>query len=814
MGSCISERIQGVVEQLMLTRFHTECPTLYSSALSEAKRLQHAYVGVEHVALASLGDAASPLVAALKQIGLDAPTLVRAFEKEVGTGTSHPATADTTPRLRAIIALAASEGELTARVLVRSLLIEGENLFARFLVAQGVAIQKLVGVLDGAGPSGTSADATRLAGRGAPTGNPSPTTPTPPSAPSSPTAAAGAKIQPKTAIPVTFPTPTLDEWGRDLRNLAEQGRLADAIGREREIEQMITVLARTQKSNPILLGEAGVGKTAIVEALAWRVAQGVVPPILRGKRIVELQMGTLMSGTSLRGQFEERIAQIVREASQAPDVILFIDEIHTIVGAGGGGGALDAAQIMKPALARGEIDCIGATTQDEFDRFIRKDTALERRFSPVQIGELSDEATLRALKGVAPRVSAKHAESGSLVEFELESLKAAVNLTNRYVKDRHQPDKAIDAIDIAAARAVIAGRNRVTVDDIAAVVAEWTGIQAQRLTEDDRARFARMEQVLGEKVVGQEAAVKALSQRVRAALAGVKAENRPVGVFLFLGPSGVGKTSLAKELARFLFDTPEALLRFDMNEYHDAHTVANLIGSARGYIDSDQGGALTEALRRHPYSVVLLDEIEKAHPDVLNVFLGVFDEGRIADNKGRAIDCSNALFVMTSNLGAGETDFRTAETDELRALAERFMRRELVNRISGVIGFRPLETKHLAKILDQILTEKAGMFEAEKGLIVEVDQMARRLLLERGFSPDLGARPLERAVDEWVVQPLVDAWFSNRVRAGRVRFTVTAPARASPSGLPGNVTVLGAARGSAGAKGASSSAPAITFSQE
>jgi ATP-dependent Clp protease ATP-binding subunit ClpC len=807
-------RTLGTGGNLILARFESECPTLYSSALAEAKRLQHAYVGVEHVALASLGDAASPLVAALKQIGVDAATLMRAFDKEVGTGTSHSATADATPRLTAIIALAAAEGELTPRVLLRSLLREGESLFARFLVAQGVAIQKLVGVLDGAGSGESSADATRLAGRSASTAHPSPTIPTPPSAPSSLSAGAGARIQPKAAIPVTFPTPTLDEWGRDLRNLADQGRLADAIGREREIEQMITVLARTQKSNPILLGEAGVGKTAIVEALAWRVAQGVVPPILRGKRIVELQMGALMSGTSLRGQFEERISQIVREASQAPDVILFIDEIHTIVGAGGGGGALDAAQIMKPALARGEIDCIGATTQDEFDRFIRKDAALERRFSPVQIGELSDEATLRALQGVAPRVSAKHAESGWQIDFEPASLKAAVNLTNRYVKDRHQPDKAIDAIDIAAARAVIAGRNRVTVEDIAAVVAEWTGIQVQRLTEDDRARFARMEQVLGEKVIGQEAAVKALSQRVRAALAGVKAENRPVGVFLFLGPSGVGKTSLAKELARFLFDTPDALLRFDMNEYHDAHTVANLIGSARGYIDSDQGGALTEALRRHPYSVVLLDEIEKAHPDVLNVFLGVFDEGRIADNKGRPIDCSNALFVMTSNIGAGETNFRTAEADELRTLAERFMRRELVNRISGVIGFRPLESKHLAKILDQILTEKARMFAAEKGLNIEVDQLARKVLLERGFSPDLGARPLERAVDEWVVQPLVDAWFANRVTAGRVRFTVAVPAQSSPRGLPGNVRVLGGKRDRTGIEGASSSVPAITFSQE
>ena len=795
---------------MMLTRFHSECPVLCSRALAEAKRLQHAHVGVEHVALALLGDAASPLAVALKQIGLDTATLMRAFDKEVGTGKSNSISADATPRLTAILTLASAEGELTVRGLMRNVLLEGESLFTRFLVAQGVSTQKLLHVLDGTETGEASAEATRLAGRSAPTPSPSPAKPALPPAPSSPPAGAGAKIQPKAAIPVTFPTPTLDEWGRDLRNLAEQGRLADAIGREREIEQMITILARTQKSNPILLGEAGVGKTAIVEALAWRISQGVVPPILRGKRIVELQMGTLMSGTSLRGQFEERISQIVREASQAKDVILFIDEIHTIVGAGGAGGALDAAQIMKPALARGEIDCVGATTQDEYNHFIRKDAALERRFSPVQIGELSDEATLRVLQGVAERVSAKHAESGSQVEFEADALKAAVDLTNRYVKDRQQPDKAIDAIDIAAARATIAGRNWVTADDIAEVVAEWTGIQIQRLTEDDRARFTRMEQILTERVIGQDAAVKALSQSVRAAMAGVKAANRPVGVFLFLGPSGVGKTSLAKELARFLFDTSDALLRFEMNEYHDKHTVANLIGAPRGYKDAEQGGALTEALRRHPYSVVLLDEIEKAHPDVMNIFLGVFDEGRITDNLGRTIDCSNALFVMTSNLGAGEVDFRTAETDELRALAERFMRRELVNRISGVIGFRPLENKHLAEILDQILAEKARIFETEKGLIIEVDQLARRVLLDRGYSPDLGARPLERAVDEWVIQPLVDAWFANRVTAGRVRFTVAAPARSLPHHLPGNVTAIGGA----GAKGSSSSVPGITFSQE
>ncbi len=763
----------------MLIRFRAESTALHAMSLAEAKRLQHGHIGVEHLALALLRDPVYPLAAALKRIGRDAPTLMHAFEIEVGTGNSQTAATISTPRVNAILEIAAAEGELTPRLLAQAILIEGENLFARFLVAQGVATQQLLTILRGSESENSSADATRFAGKSVAPASPTPAKPAHPNIPSPHLANVGQKIEPLSAIPVTFPTPTLDKWGRDLRTLAEQGRLSDAIGREREIEQMIMVLARTQKANPILLGDAGVGKTAIVEALAWHVTHGTVPPILRGKRIVELQMGQLMSGTSLRGQFEERITQIVREATDAPDVILFIDEIHTIVGAGGDG-AQDAAQILKPALARGDVDCIGATTQDEFNHFIRKDPALERRFSPVLIGELAEEATLRVLQVVAPRIAAKHSGGGYVLEFDADSLKVAVDLTNRYVKDRHQPDKAIDAIDIAAAGAVIGGRNRVTANDIAAVVSEWTGIQVQRMTEDDRARFNRMEQVLSGKVVGQDAAVKALSQRVRAAMAGVKSGNRPVGVFLFLGPSGVGKTSLAKELATFLFDNSDALLRFDMGEYHESHSVNNLIGSPRGYLGSQQGGALSEGIRRHPYSVVLLDEIEKAHPDVMNIFLGVFDEGRITDNQGRTIDCSNAIFILTSNLGAGEVDFRTAESDELRKLSERFLRRELVNRISDVIGFQPLGSAQMAKILDQIIAEKSRLFEVEKGLPIEVDQSARQVLLDRGYSPDLGARPLERAVDECVVQPLVDAWFANRLKRGLVRFTAAVAASGAP----------------------------------
>ena len=754
----------------MLTRFRAECTSLYAMSQAEAKRLQHGHIGVEHLALSLLRDPVYPLTAALKQIGHDAPSLIRGFENEVGTGNSQFIATNSTPRLTAILATAAAEDELTPRLLARAILIEGESLFARFLMSQGVATQQLLGILGGGGSATSSADATRFAGKVVAPENPTPTKHASPNIPSPSPANVGPKIEPLSAIPVTFPTPTLEKFGRDLRTLAEQGRLSDAIGREREIEQMIMVLARTQKANPILLGDAGVGKTAIVEALAWRVTNGTVPPILRGKRIIELQIGQLMSGTSLRGQFEERITQIVREATDAPDVILFIDEIHTIVGAGGDG-AQDAAQILKPALARGDVDCIGATTQDEFNHFIRKDPALERRFSPVLIGEMSEDATLRVLQVVAPRIAAKHSAGGYVLAFDADSLKAAVDLTNRYVKDRHQPDKAIDAIDIAAAGAVIGGRNRVTANDVAAVVSEWTGVQVQRMSKDDRARFNRMEQVLSAKVVGQDAAVKALSQRVRAAMAGVKSGNRPVGVFLFLGPSGVGKTSLAKELAAFLFDNSDALLRFDMGEYHESSSVNNLIGSPRGYLGSQQGGALSEGIRRHPYSVVLLDEIEKAHPDVMNIFLSVFDEGRITDNQGRLIDCSNAIFILTSNLGAGEVDFRTAESDELRKMAERFLRRELVNRISDVIGFRPLGGAQMAKILDQIIAEKSRLFEVEKGLPIEVDQSARQMLLDRGYSPDLGARPLERAVDECLVQPLVDAWFANRLKRGLVRFT-------------------------------------------
>ncbi len=570
-------------------------------------------------------------------------------------------------------------------------------------------------------------------------------------------------------------TPTLDQFGRDLARLARAGRLSDAIGREAEIEQIITVLARTQKSNPLLLGDAGVGKTAIVEGLAWRIARGLVPPVLLGKRIVELDMGGLVAGTKYRGEFEARVQQVVKEASNAPEVILFIDEFHTIVGAGKGeGSANDAAQMLKPALARGDLSCIGATTEDEYSRYIRKDPALERRFSPITIAELTPQATRAILEKVAPGIVEKQASAGYRLTIDPEALSAAVALTDKYVKDRNQPDKSIDAIDIACARAVVKGRATVSAEDVAQVVSDWTGIPAGQLGADDRQRYAQIEAALEQRVFGQDAAVAAVSRSVRAALAGLKASNRPIGVFLFIGPSGVGKTKLAKELAAFLFGTAAALIRFDMNEYQEKSSLNNLIGAARGYQDSELGGHFTEALRRRPYSVVLLDEIEKAHPDILNAFLAVFDDGRITDNQGRVIDCANAVFILTSNMGTAAKHIEQEGKGGLRALAAQFLRPELVNRITELVLFEPLGPYELTLVLDQVLGEKLAAFKAAQKLDVTVDESAKRLILSVEMDPQMGARPLERAVEQMLVQPLVDAVFAGQVKPG----PVTATARA------------------------------------
>jgi ATP-dependent Clp protease ATP-binding subunit ClpC len=731
---------------------------IMAAASEEARSLKHGYLGAEHLFLALAARTGGTL---LRGYGLDPGRITEAVRREVGTGRSEPqAKLEPSPRLETILALAAaktaSDQKTSEAHLLEALFLEGGSLPVRYLDSLGLSAARALERL-AASPASGAADQTRLVGEldvPLPPRGPLPMAAPPP----------GPRIRPETAVPVSMPTPTLDECGRDITKLAQLGKVADATGRDAEIEQIITILARTQKSNPLLLGEAGVGKTAVVEGLAWRIVNGQVPPLLRGKRIVEIAMGGLVAGTELRGQFEEKIESILTEATAAPEVILFIDEIHTMMGT--------AAQMFKPALARGEISCIGATTQDEYARSIRTDPALERRFSPITIGELSREATLKVLESVTRRILEKHAALDRTLHVAPGALQQAILLTDKYLKDRRQPDKSIDAVDIACARAVVGGRLVVDTTDIAAVVSGWTGIPTAQLTRDEYARYVHMEADLSQRVVGQPEAVHAVSSAVRAALAGMKQPNRPIGVFLFIGPSGVGKTQLAKELATFLFDAAEALVRFDMNEYMEKHAVSNLLGAPRGYIGSESGGLFTEALRRRPYSVVLLDEIEKAHPDVLNLFLAVFDDGRITDNRGRVIDCSNAVFVLTSNLGLDRIESSDAKTPDLRGLAAQFLRPELVNRLTEVVKFAPLGTIELARILDRLLSEKTAVFQTAQGVNAVFDESVKKRILSTVFDRRMGARPLERAVQQTVVQPLVDAIFAGGISPGTVRVTI------------------------------------------
>jgi ATP-dependent Clp protease ATP-binding subunit ClpC len=750
-------------------------------AIDEARRLHHAHLGVEHLFVGLTRHAGGSGDRLLRSLGLDPVHVRDAIRAEAGSGKgSGSGDLPLTPRLAAVLEEArASSGNASpsGTDLLRAIFAEGGSLPVRYLASLGHAPAQIRARLaSNADPEAAEATRLRAADTDIDSTRLSPEAPAMPQRPSAPAPSMqpGPAIMPRTAVPTTLPTPTLDRFGRDLSKLARLGRLAEAIGRDDEIEQTITILARTQKSNPLLLGEAGVGKSAIIEGIAWRIATGSVPATLRGKRIVELDMGSLTAGTSLRGQFEERMGQIVQEASDAPEVILFIDEVHTVVGAGAGsGGGNDAAQMLKPALARGDISCIGATTQDEYARYIRKDPALERRFSPVTIKEMTAAVTRAVLEKVAVRIVEKQKAQGHQISITVGALAAAVALTDRYVKDRHQPDKSIDAIDLACAKAVVTGRQVVTGEDVAATVSEWTGIPASRLTADEQTRYSQMEEVLRRRVVGQDEAVSIVSRSVRAALAGVKTGGRPIGVFLFMGPSGVGKTKLAKELAAFLFDTPDALIRVDMSEYQEKHSLSNLIGAPRGYQDSERGGQLSESLRRRPYSVVLLDEIEKAHPDIFNLFLSVFDDGRLTSSLGQVIDCSNAVFILTSNLGSDlerrTIGFERGQTVDLRRKAAEFLRPELVNRITEVVSFAPLGRTELGLILDQVVVEKTRAFCEAQGVTIEVDASAKELILDGSFDAAMGARPLERAVELRLVQPLVDAIFAGRIARGTVR---------------------------------------------
>jgi ATP-dependent Clp protease ATP-binding subunit ClpC len=621
-------------------------------------------------------------------------------------------------------------------------------------------------------------------------------------------------------------TPTLDAFGRDLTQLARETKLDPVIGRETEIERVIQILCRRTKNNPVLIGEPGVGKTAIAEGLAQKIVSGNTPEILNGKRIVTLDLAAVVAGTKYRGEFEERLKTVMQEIkAAAATIILFIDELHTLVGAGAAEGAIDASNMLKPALARGEVQCIGATTMDEYRKFIEKDGALERRFQMIKVEAPNAAETIQILKGLRDRYEAHHR-----VHYVDEALVAAVHLSDRYISGRLLPDKAIDVMDEAGAKARLSSSTlppdlknieseielvnkekesaikeqafekaanlrdkikelkhkkeekkrvweqtktqnviSVTAEDIASVISKWTGVPVFKLEEQESAKLLRMEEELHKRVIGQEEAISAISRSIRRSRAGVADPKRPIGSFIFLGPTGVGKTEMARALAEFLFEDENTMIRIDMSEYMEKFAVSRLVGAPPGYIGHDEGGQLTEKVRRNPYSVILFDEVEKAHPDVFNILLQVLEDGRLTDNNGRVVDFKNTVVIMTSNLGArlidkgsglgfqasGPEMQQTDIKDKVMAEVKRAFNPEFLNRVDEVIVFHNLEKFHLEQIVD-LLVNRVRARLTEKKIELELENRVKEFLIEKGFNPQMGARPLKRAIQKYIEDPLAE----------------------------------------------------------
>ena len=591
-----------------------------------------------------------------------------------------------------------------------------------------------------------------------------------------PNGGAGAATEENGSVPAEA---VLKRYGRDLTQLAADGQLHPAVGRRDEMLQIVRTISRATKNNPVLVGEPGVGKTAIVEGLAWRIAHGQVPQSVNGRRIIQVSIADLVAGTKYRGEFEARLQAVVRELTAMPDVILFIDEAHLLVGAGTAeGNMMDAANILKPALSSGNLRVIGATTLDEYRKYIEKDGALERRLQPIRVAEPTLAEANEILLGVRPRLAERHS-----VKISDDACAAAVQLSAHYLPDRRLPDKAVDLLDEACAHVKIKdleparGTRQtreseiVTPDEVAQVVSKWTGIPFARLTQDDRTRLLGMAAALKERVIGQDDAVETVTLALRRAYSGLKPAGRPIGALLFLGPTGVGKTELAKATTEFLFGSEKLLTRIDLSEFMEKHSVARLIGSPPGYVGHEEGGYLTEALRRKPFSVVLLDEIEKAHPDVLNLFLQLFDEGRLTDGKGHTAEASNALFIMTSNLTlTRQLGFNSAEGDKAREillgeLRTRF-RPEFVNRIDSVVVFHPLDQNDVIRIAQLMLEDMAGQL-AKQHLNLEVSEAAIALLARRGYNDQWGARELRRVIQQLVEDPIGNILLSGPTQPGQ-----------------------------------------------
>jgi ATP-dependent Clp protease ATP-binding subunit ClpC len=824
----------------MFERFTEKAIKVIMLAQEEARRLGHNFVGTEQILLGLIGEGTGVAAKVLKSMGVNLKDARVEVEKIIGRGSGFVAVEiPFTPRAKRVLELSLEEARqlghnyIGTEHLLLGLIREGEGVAARVLENLGVDLAKV------------RTQVIRMLGETAEVAS-----------------GGGSKGSTK--------TPTLDEFGTNLTQLAAEGKLDPVVGRQNEIERVIQILGRRTKNNPVLIGEPGVGKTALAEGLAQRITQGEIPDILEDKRVLTLDVGLLVAGTKYRGEFEERLKKIMEEIRSAGNVILVIDEVHTLIGAGAAEGAIDAANILKPALARGELQCIGATTLDEYRKHIERDAALERRFQPVMVGEPSVADTIEILRGLRERYEQHHR-----LKISDEAVVAAATLGDRYISDRFLPDKAIDLIDEAGSRVRLlnsklpvaakevdkqlrdvqkrkeaavreqdfgkAGELRdkevelreqirtilqsrrdeesittsdsgevagaevapagafsegqsaydasgertpvVTEEDIAQIVASWTGVPVQKLTESESVKLLNMEETLHQRLIGQDEAVKAVSKAIRRARVGLKNPNRPIASFIFSGPTGVGKTELTKALAAYFFGSEESMIRLDMSEYMERHTVSKLIGSPPGYVGFNEGGQLTEAVRRRPYTVILFDEIEKAHPDVFNLLLQLLEDGRLTDSKGRTVDFKNTMIIMTSNIGSkviekgggglgfefSGSSVEDTQYTRIRSLVneelKQYFRPEFLNRLDEIIVFRQLSRDEV-KLIAEIMLREVFVRMQEKGITLSVSESFKERLVEEGYNPSYGARPLRRAVMRLLEDSLAEEFLSGRISDG------------------------------------------------
>ncbi|MEV3502499.1 ATP-dependent protease ATP-binding subunit ClpC [Paenibacillus larvae] len=790
---------------MMFGRFTERAQKVLSLSQEEALRLGHNNIGTEHILLGLIREGEGIAAKALVALGLSLEKIQDEVESLIGRGQEQPTNPAYTPRAKKVIELSMDEARKLGHTYVGTehillgLIREGEGVAARVLNNLGISLnkarQQVLQLLGSSEVTSSSSGAGNHAN-----------------------------------------TPTLDSLARDLTAIAREGNLDPVIGRSKEIERVIQVLSRRTKNNPVLIGEPGVGKTAIAEGLAQRIINNEIPETLKNKRVMTLDMGSVVAGTKYRGEFEDRLKKIMDEIRQAGNIVLFIDELHTLIGAGGAEGAIDASNILKPALARGELQCIGATTLDEYRKYIEKDAALERRFQPITVDQPSVEDAIQILHGLRDRYEAHHR-----VKITDESIEEAVKLSDRYITDRFLPDKAIDLIDEASSKVRLRSYTvppslkelehkleeirrekdsavqsqefekaaslrdteqklreelestknewkqkqgsmdtEVTAEDIAEVVASWTGIPVRKLAEEETERLLKMESILHSRVIGQEEAVKAVSRAIRRARAGLKDPKRPMGSFIFLGPTGVGKTELARALAESLFGDENAVIRIDMSEYMEKHSTSRLVGAPPGYVGYEEGGQLTEKVRRKPYSVVLLDEIEKAHPEVFNILLQVLEDGRLTDSKGRTVDFRNTLIIMTSNVGAetikksstlgftvvadAEKDYNHMKDKVMDELKKSF-RPEFLNRIDEIIVFHSLDEKHIAQIVT-LMAEDLRKRLKEQDVDFGLTDRAVKFLAKEGFDPTYGARPLRRAIQKHIEDRLSEELLKGNINKG------------------------------------------------